>query len=93
MRIDHSRAISQDMEAVDLEGQKTGEHHSGSGHALYVDRRVAAARFYGRLTPDGQTMLRVAYGRFYQGVLTGEISPFHPGLAPVTTMAVRSRDR
>ena len=32
-------------------------------------------------------MLRGSYGRFYQGVMTGELEPFHPGQAPVTTMA------
>ena len=32
-------------------------------------------------------MARGSYGRFYQGVLTGEVSGIHPGLAPVTTMA------
>jgi hypothetical protein len=32
-------------------------------------------------------MLRASYGRFSQGVLTGEISPFHPGVTPITTRA------
>jgi hypothetical protein len=30
-------------------------------------------------------MLRASYGRFSQGVLTGEFGPFHPGISPVTT--------
>ena len=40
-----------------------------------------------RLTSDGRTILRASYGRFNQGVLTGEISPIHPGVTPVTTTA------
>ena len=40
-----------------------------------------------RLTDDGRTILRGSYGRFNQGVLTGEISPVHPGVAAVSTMA------
>jgi hypothetical protein len=32
-------------------------------------------------------MMRASYGRFSQGVLTGEISPFHPAVPPITTMA------
>jgi hypothetical protein len=40
-----------------------------------------------RLSDDGSTTLRASYGRFNQGVLTGELSPIHPGAAPVTTMA------
>ena len=30
-------------------------------------------------------MLRASYGRFNQGVLTGELAPFHPAATPVTT--------
>jgi hypothetical protein len=40
-----------------------------------------------RLTDDGRTILRASYGRFNQGVLTGEISPIHPGVTPITTTA------
>jgi hypothetical protein len=40
-----------------------------------------------KLTGDGRTMLRASYGRFNQGVLTGELAPFHPAAAPVTTTA------
>ena len=35
-------------------------------------------------------MLRASYGRFNQGVLTGELSPFHPGATPTTTTAFDS---
>src|SRR5262245_5361559 len=38
-----------------------------------------------KLTADGRTLLRASYGRFNQGVLTGELSPIHPGVTPVTT--------
>ena len=40
-----------------------------------------------RLTADGRTMLRASYGRFHQGVLTGELGPIHPGQTPITTTA------
>ena len=40
-----------------------------------------------KLSADGQTMLRASYGRFNQGVLTGELSPVHPGVTPTRTMA------
>ena len=32
-------------------------------------------------------MLRASYGRFSQGVLTGELEPFHPGATTTTTAA------
>jgi hypothetical protein len=40
-----------------------------------------------KLSADGRTILRSSYGRFTQGVLTGELSPFHPGVSPTTTTA------
>ena len=40
-----------------------------------------------KLSADGRTMLRASYGRFNQGVLTGELSPIHPGVTPTRTMA------
>jgi len=38
-----------------------------------------------KVTADGRTILRASYGRFNQGVLTGELSPFHPGDTLTTT--------
>ncbi len=40
-----------------------------------------------KLTEDGRTILRASYGRFHQGVLTGELSPFHPAASSTTTTA------
>ena len=46
-----------------------------------------------KLTRDGRTMLRASYGRFNQGVLTGELAPFHPGATPTTTTAFDAGNR
>ncbi len=87
LRFDHSRARSQDLPAVDVQGRETGAIVRGLG-TLYVwndwSPRLGVTA---RLTRDGSTMLRGSYGRFHQGVLTGELSPFHPGATPVTTTA------
>ena len=40
-----------------------------------------------KLTADGRMILRASYGRFHQGILTGEASPTHPGVTPTTTTA------
>jgi hypothetical protein len=87
VRFDHSRAVSQDISAIDAEGRKTGEIIRGLG-TLYT-WNVLSPRLgvTAKLSADGRTMLRANYGRFNQGVLTGEISPIHPGAAPVTTTA------
>jgi hypothetical protein len=78
LRFDHSRAISQDLRALDPAGRETDEIVRGLG-TLYR-WNVWSPRL-------GVTMLRASYGRFNQGVLTGELSPFHPGAAPTTTSA------
>ena len=85
VRFDHARAISEDLHARDANGQKTAAIIRGAG-LMYswniVSPRMGATM---KLTADGRTILRGSYGRFSQGVLTGEFSGFHPGSAPVTT--------
>ena len=87
VRFDHSRAISQDLQALDPTGRETGRIISGLG-TLYTwdlwSPRLGATM---KLTEDGRTILRGSYGRFSQGVLTGEFSAFHPGVTPTTTAA------
>jgi hypothetical protein len=87
VRFDHSRAISQDLQAVDARGHRTDTVVSGLG-TLYtwniVSPRLGLTM---KLSADGRTMLRSSYGRFSQGVLTGEYGNFHPGVTPVTTAA------
>jgi outer membrane receptor protein involved in Fe transport len=87
VRYDHSRAISQDIRGVDLEGRRTDDIIRGLG-TLYTWNVVSPRLgLTAKLSADGRTMLRGSYGRFNQGVLTGEISPIHPGVTPVTTTA------
>src|SRR4029077_5274049 len=87
VRVEHRRAISQDLMATDAEGHETGAIIRGLG-TLYtwnvVSPRLGVTE---RLTADGRTVLRASYGRFNQGVLTGEISPIPPGVTPITTTA------
>ena len=90
VRFDHSRASSQDVPALDASGMETDETIAGLG-TLYtwnvVSPRLGVTA---RLSADGRTMLRASYGRFNQGVLTGELSPIHPGVTPTRTMAFDS---
>lgn len=87
VRFDHSRAISQDLGALDPMGRETDRIIDGLG-TLYTwnlwSPRLGATM---KLTADGRTVLRGSYGRFSQGVLTGEFSAFHPGVTPTTTTA------
>ena len=85
VRFDHTRAVSQDLRALDADGNETGIVISGLG-TLYtwnvVSPRLGATA---KLSADGRTFLRVSYGRFNQGVVTGELAPLHPGQTAVTT--------
>lgn len=85
VRFDHSRAISQDVHALDSQGRETEAIVAGLG-TLYtwniVSPRLGVTM---KLSPDGRTILRASYGRFSQGVLTGEYGNFHPGVTPITT--------
>jgi hypothetical protein len=85
VRFDHSRAISQDLHAVDGDGRETDGIVRGAGR-LYtwniVSPRIGVTM---KLSADGRTMGRASYGRFSQGVLTGELQFFHPGASSVTS--------
>jgi len=87
VRFDHSDAISDDVPALDTAGRETDGRIEGIGK-LYtwnvVSPRLGATA---KLTADGRTMLRASYGRFHQGVLTGELGTIHPGVMPTTTRA------
>lgn len=88
LRFEHNRAISQDLHAVDLDGRETSDIVPGPG-ALYTwnvfSPRLGITRKVGA---SGRTILRANYGRFYQGVLTAELDPFHPGATPTITTSV-----
>jgi hypothetical protein len=85
LRFDHSRAISQDVSAVDADGQPLDTTIEGLGTLYTWNLWSPRLGMTAKLTADGRTLLRASYGRFSQGVLTGELEPFHPGGATVTT--------
>ncbi len=84
MRFDHSRAISQDLPAVDADRHETGVVVEGLGTMYTWNLWSPRLGVTTKLSADGRTILRASYGRFYQGVFTGELEPFHPGATLVT---------
>ena len=78
-RFDHTRAISQDMHRLDGNGDDTGEMIDGQGTMGTWNTVSPRLGVVVRLDVAGRTLLRGSYGRFSQGVLTGEVSFFHPG--------------
>lgn len=87
IRFDHARANSQDLPARDVTGAETGHIVEGLGTLYTWNVWSPRLGVTSRLTADGRTMLRASYGRFHQGVLTGELAPVHPGQTPTTTSA------
>lgn len=85
VRFDHSRAISQDVPLLDLEGRETDDTIAGLGTLYTWNVWSPRLGITWKLTADGRTVMRGSYGRFSQGVLTGELSPFHPAATPTTT--------
>jgi hypothetical protein len=90
VRFDHSRAISEDLRAIDAEGRETNGIVRGLGTMYTWNILSPRLGVTMKLSADGRTMLRGSYGRFSQGVVTGEFSGFHPGVTPVTTAAFDS---
>jgi TonB dependent receptor len=87
LRFDHGRAISQDLPVIDAYGRETDDTVRGLGTLYTWNVFSPRLGLTLKLTKNGRTMLRASYGRFNQGVLTGELAPFHPAAAPTTTTA------
>ena len=87
LRFDHHRAISQDLPAVDLLGRETQTIIPGLGTLYTWNLWSPRLGVTAKLSADGRAILRASYGRFSQGVLTGELEPFHPGGTTTATAA------
>lgn len=87
LRFDHSRAVSQDLPTLDLKGQETSTVVGGLGRLYTWNVWSPRLGVTTKLSAKGGTILRASYGRFNQGVLSGELSPIHPGATSTTTTA------
>lgn len=85
VRFDNTRAVSQDLHALDPHGRETSDIIPGLGTLYTWNLFSPRLGVTTKLTADGRTILRASYGRFSQGVFTGDIGPFHPGAVTVTT--------
>jgi hypothetical protein len=91
LRFDHTDATSQDVQGVDSDGQRSGTGIKGAG--LLYRWNIVSPRLglTAKVTADGRTVLRASYGRFSQGVATGELSSIHPGQTPTFYTAIDPR--
>ncbi len=84
VRFDRNKAISPDMPAYDAVGNELDTQIEGLGDLFTWTNVSPRIGFNLKLTSDGRTVLRGNYGRFVQGMITGELSTFHPGISPLT---------
>jgi hypothetical protein len=84
VRYDYNKAISQDVPAYDAAGNKTGGTVKGLGDLYTWNVLAPRIGFNLKVTSDAKTLLRGQYGRFYQGMFTGDYTFVHPGITPVT---------
>ena len=85
LRFDYSRANIPDLPVVNAEGRETDDMLEGRGTIYTQSMLSPRAGVAVRLDRRGHTMLRASYGRFNQGVLTGELDPISPGATATTT--------
>jgi hypothetical protein len=86
LRFDRVEAVSQDVPGVDANAEETGAIVAGRGTLYTWNLLSPRLGVTAKLSADGRTMLRASYGRFYQGVLTAELTTLHPGWTPTTRM-------
>jgi hypothetical protein len=86
-----SRAISQDVHALDVAGRETDETIRGIGTLYQWNVWSPRLGVTAKLSSDGKSILRMSYGKFRQGMLTAEMGAIHPGLTPITTSAFDPR--
>jgi hypothetical protein len=84
VRADLNKGISQDIPAIDNQLNETGGTVPGLGDLFSWNSVSPRLGFNLKLTEDGRTLLRGNYGRFYQRIITGELSTLHPGITPIT---------
>jgi hypothetical protein len=85
LRVDRDRAISPDLPAHDAQGNQTGATVAGLGTLYTWNVFSPRLGLTVKITDDGRTLARASFGRFHQGILSGELNPVHPGMTPTTT--------
>lgn len=87
VRLDWPRASIPGLPVVTPDGRESDARTDGLG-TIYTQSVISPRLgFTAKLDRDARTLLRASYGRFNQGILTGELDPISPGTTPITTRA------
>jgi outer membrane receptor protein involved in Fe transport len=83
LRYDYNKASFGSYPILDVNGNETGQSSPAVSKLFAWNVVSPRIGFNFKLTPDGKTVLKAHYGRYYRGVITGEfddISPSSPSL-------------
>lgn len=84
LRFDYSRAISQDIPALDSQGRETDGVVEGLGTFFTWNTLSPRLGFNLALSKDRRSVLRGTWGRFNGGIDYSEFSWLHPAMTPIT---------
>lgn len=85
LRYERNSMSLPNVSAVDVEGNETGGTIPGTGPLFDWNNLAPRLGFSLATGSDGDTVVRVSFGRYYQGTFTNEFEPFHPGATPNVT--------
>jgi hypothetical protein len=86
LRFDQMKGISPDEPVRNTSLDETGQTVAGRGDMFTWHALAPRTGFNYKLTNDGKTILRGAFGRAYRQILTNDFVGVHPGLSPTTLM-------
>jgi hypothetical protein len=83
LRYDNSKALFPSYPILDPVGNDTGATSAAVDKLFSWNTVSPRVGFNFKLTNDGKTVLRAHYGRYYRGIVTGEIAPLTPTVPQV----------
>jgi hypothetical protein len=87
VRYDHARASFDPFPILDKSGSPTGQTSPAVGNLFTWNPVSPRLGFTFKLTPDGKTVLKAHWGRYYRGIITGEFQGVSPSTAPKYTFS------
>ena len=82
LRFDNSVASFQPLDIVDKLGNATGQKTAEQSSLFTWNSLSPRIGFSYKLTADGKTVLKGHYGRYYNGIVTGEFQNLGPAITP-----------
>lgn len=82
VRYDHSRATFEAKPRLDKNGSPTSTIVNGNDNLFTWDKVSPRLGLTFKLTPEGKSVVKAHYGRYYRGIVTGEYDNAQPTISP-----------